>query len=204
MAVGRRNMCLDPAKELIRLWSMRVTVIPILIGTISYGLEKRLDDLEIGGRVETIQITALLGRLDCWEKFWRLEVTFCPSDSSERPSAGAGVKNSNDNNNERQKIKQVKLKEKNFLKYLRRTRKLLETKLYSRNLVKGINTRTVPHVTYSRQFLKGTREELKQKDKRTRKLMTIHKALHPSDDVDRLCQEMREEDLPALKTALTH
>ena len=37
-------------------------------------------------------------------------------------------------------IKQVEMKE-NFLKEnLRRTRKLLETKLYSRNLVKEINT----------------------------------------------------------------
>ncbi len=37
-------------------------------------------------------------------------------------------------------IKQMKIKEKNQKEYLRRTRKLLETKLYSRNLIKGINT----------------------------------------------------------------
>ena len=40
-------------------------------------------------------------------------------------------------------------------------------------------------VRYSGPFLKLTRE-LKQMDKRTRKLMTIHKALHPSDDIHRL------------------
>ena len=37
--------------------------------------------------------------------------------------------------------------------------------------------------------------------------MTIHKALHPRDDVDRLYmyQEKREEeDMPASETALTH
>ena len=34
--------------------------------------------------------------------------------------------------------------------------------------------------------MKRTRDELKQRDQRTRKLMTIHKALHPRDDVDRL------------------
>ena len=35
--------------------------------------------------------------------------------------------------------------------------------------------------------------------------MTMHKALYPIYDVDRQCQEEREEeDLPALKTALTH
>ena len=70
--------------------------------------------------------------------------------------------------------------------YLRRTRKLLETKLSSRNLIKGINTWAVPLVRYSGPFLKWTREELKQMEQRTRKLMTMHMALHPRDDVDRL------------------
>ena len=65
-------------------------------------------------------------------------------------------------------------------------RKLLETKLYGRNLIKGINTLAVPLVIYSGPFLKWTREELKQMDQRTRKLMTMHKALHPRDGVDRL------------------
>ena len=67
--------------------------------------------------------------------------------------------------------------------YIRTTRKLFETKLYCRNLIKGINTRTVPLVWYSGLFLKWTKE-LKQMDKRTRKLMTMHKALHPKDVVD--------------------
>ena len=35
-------------------------------------------------------------------------------------------------------------------------------------------------------FLKWTREELKQMDQRTRKLMTMHKFLHPSVNVKRL------------------
>ena len=67
-----------------------------------------------------------------------------------------------------------------------RTRKLLKTKLSSKNLIKGINTWAVPLVTYSRHFLKWTREKLKQMDQRTRKLMTMHKALHPRDNDDRL------------------
>ena len=43
-------------------------------------------------------------------------------------------------------------------------------------------------------------------DKRTRKLMTMHKALHPWNDADRqyVSRKRGEEDLPALKTALTH
>ena len=37
-----------------------------------------------------------------------------------------------------------------------------------------------------------TREELKQIDQRTRKQMTMHKALHPRDDVDRLYVSRKE------------
>ena len=42
---------------------MKVTIVPIVIGalgTITKGLFKGLEDLEVGGRVETIQTTALL------------------------------------------------------------------------------------------------------------------------------------------------
>ena len=82
-------------------------------------------------------------------------------------------------------IKQVEMKNKILKEYLRRTRKLLETKLSSRNLIKGINTWAVPLVRYSGPFPKWTRDE-RQLDRRTRKLMTMHKTLHPRDDVDRL------------------
>ena len=59
-------------------------------------------------------------------------------------------------------IKQTEMKDKIKKEYLRRTRKLLEAKLSSRNLIKGINTWAVPLVRYSGPFLKWTREELKQ------------------------------------------
>ncbi len=42
---------------------MNVTIVRIVIGafgTVTRGLLKGLEDLEVGGRVETIQITALL------------------------------------------------------------------------------------------------------------------------------------------------
>ena len=45
-------------------------------------------------------------------------------------------------------IKQVKTKEK-----IKRTRNLLETKLYNRKLIKGINSLAVPNVRYSRTIL---------------------------------------------------
>ena len=42
---------------------MKVTIIPIVIGafgTLTKGLLKGLEDVEVGGRVETFQTTALL------------------------------------------------------------------------------------------------------------------------------------------------
>ena len=56
-------MSLDLARELKKLWNMKVTIVPIVIGcfdTVTKRLLKRLADLEVGGRVETIQTTALL------------------------------------------------------------------------------------------------------------------------------------------------
>ena len=89
-------------------------------------------------------------------------------------------------------IEQMKMKDKIQKEYLRSTRKLLETKLSSRNLIKGINTWAVSLVRYSGPFLKWTRDELTQMDQRTRRLMTMLKALHPRDDVDRLYVSRKE------------
>ena len=59
----KRDKYLDLARELKKLWNMTVTIIPIVIGafgTVSKGLLKGLEDLEVGDLVETIQTTALL------------------------------------------------------------------------------------------------------------------------------------------------
>ena len=61
---GEKNdKYLDLARELKKLWNMKVTIVPIVIGalgTVTKGLLKGLVDLEVGGRVETIQTTTLL------------------------------------------------------------------------------------------------------------------------------------------------
>ena len=64
---------------------MKVTIMPIMIGallTITKGLLKDLEDLEVGGRVETIQTTALLKTarilrlvLETWGDLRKLAVT---------------------------------------------------------------------------------------------------------------------------------
>ena len=81
---------------------MQVTIILIVIGafgTVTKGLLKGLEDLEVGGRVETIQTTALLRTA----RILRIVLETCwQSNSSERPSAITDVKNSkraNNNNN---------------------------------------------------------------------------------------------------------
>ena len=101
-------------------------------------------------------------------------------------------------------IKQVQMKDMIRKEYLRRTRKLLETKLSSRNPIKGINTWAVSLVRYSGPFLQWTREELKQMDQRTRKLMNMHKALHPRDNVDRLYVSRKEggRELASIKDTI--
>ncbi len=63
MIIIMRGKYLDLARELKKLWNMKVTIIPIVIGafgSVTKGLLKGLENLEVGGRVETIQTTALL------------------------------------------------------------------------------------------------------------------------------------------------
>ena len=51
----KRDKDLNLARELKRQWNMKVTIIPIVIGafgTVTKGLLKGLENLEVGGRVE--------------------------------------------------------------------------------------------------------------------------------------------------------
>ena len=73
-----------------------MTIIPIVIcafETVTKGLLKGLEDLEVGGRVETIQKTALLRTARILRR--DLE-TCCHSDFCENPSAIADMKISNE------------------------------------------------------------------------------------------------------------
>ena len=59
----KKDKYLDIARELKKLWNMKVTILPIVIGAfgaVTKGLLKGLEDLEVGRQVETIQTTTLL------------------------------------------------------------------------------------------------------------------------------------------------
>ena len=59
----KKDKYLDLARELKKLWNMKVTIISIVIGafgTVNKGLLKSMEDLEVGCWMETIQTAALL------------------------------------------------------------------------------------------------------------------------------------------------
>ena len=59
----KKDKYLDLARKLKKLWNMKVTVTPIVVGVFSAvtkGLIKGLEDLEIKGWVETLQTAAIL------------------------------------------------------------------------------------------------------------------------------------------------
>ena len=59
----KKDKYLDHARELKKLYNMKATIFPSVIGcfsSVTKEILKGLEDLEFGGRVKTIQMTALL------------------------------------------------------------------------------------------------------------------------------------------------
>ena len=69
---------------------------------------------------------------------------------------------------------------------IRRIRKVLKSKLNGANLVCGVNTWAVSLLRYLAAFISWRKSELQAINRKTRKLFTIYRALHPELDVDRL------------------
>ena len=89
---------LDLARELKKLWNMRMTVILIVIGAlrkVPKGLVKGLEELEIGGRIKTTRKQHCCDRPEYWEESGRSVEIWWYSDSRERPSINAGMKKDN-------------------------------------------------------------------------------------------------------------
>ena len=83
-------------------------------------------------------------------------------------------------------IKHVEMKKGLKKEYYRRLRKILKSKLNGGNIIEAINSRAVSVIRYGAGIIEWTKEELQGIDRKTRKLLTIYRALHPQADVDRL------------------
>ena len=70
--------------------------------------------------------------------------------------------------------------------YLRRLRKILKSKLNSGNLGSAINARAVSLIRYGAGIICWSKKELRNLDRKTRKLLSVYRPLPPQADVDRL------------------
>ena len=80
------------------------------------------------------------------------------------------------------KVKEKEMKTELVREYIRR----LRFKLIGKNKIKTINSWAVVIMRYGAGVLKWRFDKLKELDRKTRKLLTMHKGLHPKSDVDRL------------------
>ena len=84
------------------------------------------------------------------------------------------------------KIKETEMKGKFAAEYKRRLKLVLKSKLNGKNMVLAINTWAVSVLRYGAGILKWTTNELKNMDRKSRPIMTMHGAFHPKSDTDRL------------------
>ena len=70
--------------------------------------------------------------------------------------------------------------------YLKRVKLILKSQLNGGNTIAAINTWAVPVLRYAAGIIDWTQLEIRKIDTKTRKLLTIYRALHPRDCVARL------------------
>ena len=76
--------------------------------------------------------------------------------------------------------------------YKRRTRLILISKLNEKNKIKVINSWVVVIMRYGAGVLEQRFDEIKELERKTQKLLTMHKGLQPKSDVGRLCVSRKE------------
>ena len=90
------------------------------------------------------------------------------------------------------RMKHHEMKENAKIEYYKQVRKILETKLNGGNIITEINTWAISLLRHSAAFLDWARAEFEQMDRRTRKFMTMHRALNPKSDVARIYLSRKE------------
>ena len=78
------------------------------------------------------------------------------------------------------------MKSKVTTEYYRRVKKVLRSQLHGRFAFRAINTWAVPLLRYGAGIINWIKDELKNIDIRTRKMLRYNGAYHPQGDVDRL------------------
>ena len=90
------------------------------------------------------------------------------------------------------KVKKKEMKTEFVREYKRRLRLILRSKLNGKNKIKAINSWAVAIIRYGAGVSEWRFDELKELDRKTRKLLTMHKGLHPKSDIDRLYVSRKE------------
>ena len=79
-----------------------------------------------------------------------------------------------------------KMKRKIRDEYYRRVKKLNRSKLNGGNLINGLNAWAIGIVRYGAGVIEWTKEELKEMDRKTRKIISVNRGLHTRSNVSRL------------------
>ena len=88
---------------------------------------------------------------------------------------------------ENDKIKSTEMKDILRQEYFRRVKKILISKLNEGKIIQAINSRAVSLIIrYGAGIIDWRKDELKDIDRKTRKLFAMHRSMHPQSDVDRL------------------
>ena len=84
------------------------------------------------------------------------------------------------------------MKEKVGTEYKSKVKYVLKSKLNGGNMIAVINAWAVPLIRYTAHFLDWRRDEIKQLDRTSRKIMSMYTALHPIDSLMRLYLARKE------------
>ena len=77
-------------------------------------------------------------------------------------------------------------KEREMKDILRRFKLVMKSQLNGKNKIKAANTLAVSLMRYGAGTIKWNKEELQEIDRKSRKIMTMNKELHPKSDVARI------------------
>ena len=91
------------------------------------------------------------------------------------------ISNNNNNNNkvlEADEIKHEAMKGNIHTEYFRRVRSILKSRLSGGNIMRVINSRAISIIRYGAGIINWTKEELRNIDRKTRKLLTTQNVMH--------------------------